>query len=157
MKSIVTGLAFLLVAGLPILARAHVLLSLNTMAFNGNNVESDSFDSQDPLYSINGLYPFGDVSKTKDNGDLVANGLLQFANSRIKGFLRLTPVSTLSLGPLASVGDKSWVESGSVGIQPGHLIQEASPILPNATLPVATWIPAVSGSYHIDGASYKWL
>src|SRR5215468_8185664 len=98
MKSIVTGLAFLLVAGLPILARAHVLLSLNTMAFNGNNVESDSFDSQDPLYSINGLYPFGDVSKTKDNGDLVVDGSLNLANSRIKGFLRMTSVSGISLG-----------------------------------------------------------
>src|SRR5262245_29812349 len=156
MKSIVTGLALLLVAGLPIPTRAHVLLSLNTMTFNGNFVEGDSFDSQDPLYSINGLYPFGDLSKTKDNGDLVVNGSLNLANSRIKGFLRLTSFSGISIGPSGSVGNKSWVEGGLLGIQPGHLIQEAFPILANATLPVSAWIPAVSGSYHIDGASYKY-
>ena len=139
----------------PVSARAYALLSLGTIDFLGNEVESDSFDSADPVHSTNGLYPFGDVSKTKGNGDLGADTLANIGNARVKGFLRLTPPSGASIGPLGSVGDKAWVEEGNLGIQPGHFVSESGPFVRDVTFPITSWIPAASGNYLIDGVSYK--
>ena len=87
---------------------------------SGNNVATDSFDSGDPLYCNDGLYPYGQLSKQKDAGDVVTDhtiiNSLDVGNANIKGQVKTGPGGTISIGPNGSVGDKAWVEGNKKGI-----------------------------------------
>src|SRR5580765_6557545 len=50
-------------APLPLFAGA--LTAVSTIDIKGNNLTTDSFDSADPNYSLNALYPYGKKSMTK--------------------------------------------------------------------------------------------
>ena len=57
---------------------AVAMAAKQTIDFNGRNVATDSFDSSDPNFSILspngfGLYPMGQLGKTKANGDVVTD------------------------------------------------------------------------------------
>src|SRR5580765_73040 len=77
------------------------MAALQQIDFNGKNVQTDSFDSADPLYSSNGLYPVGIPSKQKDNGDVATDSTiinaLNSGNAKIKGHARTGPKGTVAL------------------------------------------------------------
>src|SRR5262249_24083816 len=94
------------------------LIAVKVVDLNGNNLATDSFDSADPNYSMNGLYPFQNLSKTTARGDVVVIGSgltnsLSPGNARIKGSLRVGAAGTNFIGATGSVGDKDWVDGGS--------------------------------------------
>jgi len=134
--------------------------------FNGQNVQTDSFDSADPNYSDNGLYPAGNPAKQKANGDVVTDytiiNALNVGNAKIKGQAKTGPNGSLYLGPNGSVGDKAWVESGTTGVQPGHYADDMNVLFPDVVLPTTTWLPPqyqnVSVTYYgyVTNKAYKY-
>jgi hypothetical protein len=106
---------------------------------SGNNVASDSFDSEDVRYSTGGRY---DPLKTKDNGDIATNSgvidSLDVGNAEIYGSVATGPGGSISIGPNGSVGDKLWVDSGNKGIQPGHSSSDMNVSFPDVEAPFTT-------------------
>jgi len=107
-----------------------------SIAFKGNGVHVNSFDSANPLASTDGQY---DPDKMRDHGDIMTNsGLtnsLLIGNAKVFGVLHLAPGGSPVLGPNASIGSKLWVLSGGLGIEPGHLIEGATRVFADAELP----------------------
>ena len=128
-----------------------------TIDLKGNNVSSDSFDSADPNYSNGGLYPFGDLNKTKDNGDICTDAViidsLNIGNANLKGKAKTGPGGTIAIGPNGSVGDRAWVEGGNKGIKPGWSANDFNVYFPDVTLPSATWYSPPAGAT-INGVTY---
>lgn len=137
------------------------MAAIKSIDFNGKNVATDSFDSSDPLYSTNGLYPTGITSMTKANGDVVTDDVvtnsLSVGNAKIKGVVKTGPQGTIDINN-GSVGDRAWVEGGSIGIQPGHSANDMNILFPVPTLP-AVWAPQgpIKGSYPINGVTYDYV
>lgn len=139
------------------------MAALEGIDFSGKNVQTDSFDSSDPLYSDSGLYPSLYPNRQKANGDVVTDysiiNSLSVGNAKIKGQAKTGPNGTLSIGPNGSVGDKSWVEGGTKGVQPGHFADDMNVLFPPVTLPSTTWY---SVSYYSSGTTigtntYNWV
>ncbi len=138
---------------------AVAMAAIFQINFNGNGVSTDSFDSADPNYSDNGLYPRNHPSRQKDAGDVVTDytilNALDAGNANIKGQVKTGPGGTIAIGPNGKVGDKAWVENpNTTGIQPGHSANDMNVQFPNVTLPSASWLPATPGNYLINGKSY---
>lgn len=136
------------------------MAALKQIDFSGKNVQTDSFDSSNPAYSTGGLYPFGDLSKTKAGGDVVTDDViinsLSVGNAKIKGQVKTGPKGTVEIGPGGSVGDKAWVEGGNLGIQTGASANDMNVAFPDVQMPLTSWLPAVSGNYTINGTSFKY-
>lgn len=104
--------------------------------FNGNGVQTDSYDSTDPAYSTDGRY---DPSKRKDNGDVavnysIINGSLDVGNANILGSVAVGPGGTISIGPNGVVGDMEWHKSHQ-GIQPGRSRDDMNVSFPDVSVP----------------------
>lgn len=100
----------------------RAMVAKSSINLNGNNIETDSFDSSDPAYSTDGLY---DSTKNKDNGDVAVNGdfenSLNVGNANIYGAVAVGPGGEISIGPNGKVGDAAWMaDSTKTGIQPGR-------------------------------------
>jgi len=136
---------------------AVAMAAKETIDLRGNNVTTDSFDSADPQYSINGLYPVGDLSKTKDNGDVCTDSViinsLNVGNANIKGKAKTGPGGTIAIGPQGSVGSRAWVEGGNRGIQPGWSANDFNVYFPEVALPTTIWLAAPPGAV-INGVWY---
>ena len=102
---------------------------------SGNNVTVDSFDSTDPNLSTDGKW---DPLKARDKGDVITmarDGLtannkpiyaVDVGDADIKGHVVTIPGATVNLTGGGSVGDSSWVNSGTLGIQPGWSSTDAN-------------------------------
>src|SRR5260370_33541853 len=105
-----------------------------TIDFKGHNVATDSFDSGDPRYNTNGLYPMGILSMTKAGGDVVTDDTITNSisggNASIKGHVKTGPKGTISVGN-GSVGDRPWVEGGTLGIEPGYFSDGMDGLFPD--------------------------
>lgn len=125
---------------------------------NGNNIETDSFDSNDPLHSTtNGIY---DPLKAKDNGDVstTAGGtnIIGVGNANIKGHLHTGPGGTVSLGANGVVGSLAWHQGGNKGIQPGWSADDMNMYFPDVRAPsTAGAFSPSSGT--ITGAVFKYV
>jgi hypothetical protein len=132
---------------------------------NGTSISIDSFDSGDTNYSNGGLYPFGDVSKTKANGDVCTDSTLadslSIGNAEIKGHVKTGPgANTIRIGSNGSVGSRLWVEGGALGIEPGWSSTDFNVVFPDVTLPQTVWIPASPaspGNDVINGVTYGYV
>lgn len=137
------------------------MAALQVIDLKGFNITTDSFDSADPNYSNNGLYPYGYPNKTKDNGNLSTDftvvDSLNVGNAKIKGKIQTGPNGTISLGPNGSVGNRAWVEGGTKGIEPGHSDDDFNVAFPDVTLPATTWTGVAAGDHTIDGQSYDYV
>ena len=144
-------------------AALAVVESLTNTAFLLN---TDSFDSSDPDYSANwngayGLYPQDDVNRTRANGDVVTDGqspdFLILGDARIKGTIRTEPDGGVALGASGSVGDRAWVESNQIGVQPGHLAHDRRVYFPPVELPATTWTLLNFSNHDINGVAYGYV
>src|SRR5207245_1806179 len=82
-------------------------------------------------------------------------------NANIKGNVRTGPgANTISIGSNGSVGDRPWVEGGTLGIETGHSSTDFNVIFPDVVLPVATFKnanAAGAGTTAPDGLKYKYI
>ncbi|HEY1169808.1 MAG TPA: hypothetical protein VGH19_00435 [Verrucomicrobiae bacterium] len=112
------------------------MVAKGQITLNGNQINVDSFDSQDPNYSTNGLYT---PSKRKANGDVATNsGLvnaLAAGNANIYGHVSTGPGGSVGIGNNGAVGDLAWQASGSSGIQPGYFSDDMNVAFPDVSPP----------------------
>lgn len=122
------------------------MAAIQTIDFNGNNVTTDSFDSADPLYSINNGYPVGQSSMIKSNGDVCSDATIissiSVGNANIKGTARTGPNGTVSVGP------QGYVTGGTY--------DDFNVVFPDVVLPNTTWSPGAFGNHQIDGYQYDY-
>ena len=145
---------------LPLFSAA--LAAVGNINLKGNNVTTDSYDSSDPNYSDNGLYPIAHINKTKAGGDVCTDAALidslVIGNADIKGSVRTGPgTNTITIGTYGSVGDRAWVEGGNTNIQPGHSATDFNAFFPNVRLPAAAvFMPRSPDNMIIDGTKYQY-
>lgn len=125
---------------------AVAMAATSTINLNGNNIQTDSFDSADPNHSISGLYPFSQPSMVKSNGDVcttlgIANSL-SVGNANIKGKAKTGPNGTVSIGPNGYVA--------------GGTYDDFNVKFPDVALPVANWIPVPNTSITVNGITYPY-
>lgn len=133
---------------------AKGLVAKGSIDLLGNNVGTDSFDSEDPTHSTGGRY---DPAKKKDNGDVATNSTitdsLDVGNANVMGHVSTGPGGSVHVGANGSVGDKAWVSTGSKGIQPGYFTADMNVTFPEVTLPFSSAPVPTGGRY--DGTNYN--
>jgi len=99
---------------------AKGMVARDHIQMNGNNIDTDSFNSGDPNYSTDGIY---DPAKASDHGDVATtSGLtnsIGIGNANILGRLSTGPDGTVTIGPNGVVGSMAWHTGGNSGIEPG--------------------------------------
>jgi hypothetical protein len=137
------------------------MAALGAIDMKGNNVATDSFDSNDPLYSTNGLYT---ASKRKAGGDVVTNNtitnsILNVGNANIAGHIQTGPMGSWGVGSQGSVGDLPWVDASTPGVKPGWANNDMNVMFDPVVLPAVSWVAASGagtggGGTAPDGKSY---
>jgi hypothetical protein len=146
---------------LPLFSAA--LAAVGNINMKGNNLFTDSYDSSDPNYSVNGLYPFGILAKTKAGGDISTDASfidsLSVGDAKVKGSVRTGPgTNTIVIGTYGSIGDRAWVEGGSLGIQPGHSSADFNASFPSVGIPVGSvFQPHNPDNTIISGTFYQYV
>ena len=120
----------------------------------GNNILSDSYDSNDPDHNTGGRY---DAAKRKSNGDVATNSALidslNVWNAQIYGKASTGPGGTVKIGKNGSVGSKAWVDAGNEGIEPGWSTDDMNVEFPEVEVPFSSgWNLQPSGTDWIAGA-----
>jgi hypothetical protein len=126
----------------------------------GNNIHTDSFDSQDSNYSTLGQY---DPSKAKANGDIATNegvtNSLGVGNANIWGRVATGPQGSVTVGANGGVGDTTWLDDPShMGmIQPGYRSDDMNVSFPEVEPPftAGAGLPATPGNYNGEMYNYK--
>jgi len=114
------------------------LAARGLIELRGNNIQVDSFNSVNPLYSTAGRY---DPAKRRDSGHVAtSSGLtnsLRVGSAKLYGKLSVGPGGGVTVGPSGCVGSLAYVsDTNHLGtIQPGWLQEDARPLFPDATLP----------------------
>lgn len=119
-----------------------VLCAEDGILMNGNNVNSDSFNSADPNLSNNGSY---DPTRTSTNGDIASiYGIVDVGNANINGDVLLGPEATLrSIGPN--------------GVVTGGVAYDFNFAFPEVLLPDGSWLTQIPNPRTIDGQSYEYV
>src|SRR5262249_17806044 len=134
------------------------MVAKNTIDLRGNNIQSDSFDSSDPLYSTNGLYD-ANISKIKDNGDIATNSgitnSISVGNANIWGRASTGPGGSVSVGPDGAVGSKAWNTGGNKGVQIGWVKDDMNVSFPDIKVPFSSGFAPSSGT--AGGTTYTYL
>ncbi|MDB6039772.1 MAG: hypothetical protein JWM99_3613 [Verrucomicrobiales bacterium] len=108
------------------------------------NILSDSFDSKNTNYSVNGLYS---VAKRHDQGSVASvNGTISLGGGVIYGGVATGPVGSVSGG---RVGDAAYIAAGTAGIQSGHYVNNLNISFPDVAAPWAGGVfapPAGTGT-----------
>jgi hypothetical protein len=137
------------------------MVAKHTIDFNGNYVMTDSFDSSNPNYSNNGLYPSGQTSKLLNNGDVASNdsivNIINVGNANIYGHVATGPGGSIYVGPGGGVGDHSWQAANS-GIESGYFSDNMNFTFPSVSLPYTSGLtPSTdliySTNYSVGSAS----
>ncbi|MDB6067289.1 MAG: hypothetical protein JWR26_3497 [Pedosphaera sp.] len=119
----------------------YCMAALGGIDLKGNGIATDSFDSTDPRYSVNGYYsPLlhkagGDVV----TDDTITNSALSVGNANIAGHVSTGPNGSISIGPNGTVGDLAWVAS-SMGIEPGWSANDLNVLFKDAVEPAVSWL-----------------
>ena len=124
---------------------------------NGNNINTDSFDSADPTYSTDGKY---DSAKRKDNGDVATNldltDSISVGNANIRGRVSTGPGGTVTVGSNGAVGSAAWHAAGESGIEDGYSSDDMNVSFPDVSAPWTTpQLPPPSGSHGGTNYNYK--
>lgn len=127
------------------------------LEFAGSGMRVDSFDSADPLASTDGQY---DPAKARDHGDIITRSALTNSllinNAKVSGVLRVPPGGSAVLGPGGSVGSSIWVNSGQLGIEPGHLVEGTTGVFVVPQLPKGS-VYLTPGPGTVNGTNYTYV
>lgn len=122
---------------------------------NGQNVQSDSFDSSDSSASTGGRY---DPRKARDGGDVATNsgidGILNVGNANIFGRVSTGPGGAVAIGVNGGVGSRDW-QSRNRGIQPGWVDDDMNVSFPDMRPPFLSARTPMSG--RLGGTNYTYL
>ena len=122
---------------------ARGMVARGNIDWNGN-ILSDSFDSQDPAFSTNGLYV---AARRKDNGSVGSvNGNITMGGGTIYGSASTGPTGSITPGSGGKVGDATFIEGGGTGIQAGHSANDLNVAFPDAKVPFTSDNPPREGS-----------
>lgn len=121
------------------------MAAMSTIDFSGNNVSTDSFDSGDPNYSDNGLYPFNQPQKLKKNGDVCSNATI----------INSIDVGNANINGKARTGPNGTVYVGKNGYVSGGIDDDFNVVFPHVILPQTAWLYAGTGNVTINGTTYK--
>jgi hypothetical protein len=117
----------------------------HTIDLKGNNVKTDSFDSENPMLSNNGLY---DPSRVGDNGDVASNETIinsvNVGNANIFGHVATGPGGTVAWGSNGGVGSHDW-QNGNDGLQPGWVTDDSNFTMPDTSLPYTSGLSPPAG------------
>ncbi len=103
------------------------MVAIGNVTMNGN-CAADSFDSEDPLHSSNGMY---DASKRRDQSFVGSvQGNVDTGGGKIYGYMATGPSGT----GYGNVGDMAWLASNS-GIQSGHYQKDLNVSFPAVAAP----------------------
>lgn len=113
------------------------LVAKHQIDMNGNNVETDSFDSADPSKSTNGRY---DPTKYRgDYGDVGSNdgviNAVSVGNANVYGKVHVGPNGTVSVGSQGGVGTHDWQAANGNTPEPGYELNDANFTFPDTTIP----------------------
>lgn len=132
------------------------MVAKDDIDLNGNNVETDSFDSKDPTASTGGFY---DPSKRKANGDVATNSSLanrlRIGNANIIGRVSTGPGGSISIGSNGAVGSLEWHGDGNSGIMPGWSSDDMNVDFADITLPFTAADYPTSGT--VGGEDYTYV
>ncbi|HEV2393409.1 MAG TPA: hypothetical protein VG146_13740 [Verrucomicrobiae bacterium] len=111
--------------------------------FNGNGVNTDSFNSANTNLSTGGLY---DPAKTSTNGDIASSeGIINVNNGNVNGNVYLSPTGTNSISKNGTItGDVYYNFNADFG---------------DVALPQTTWLPLAPLGVPsvINGVSYQYV
>ena len=128
----------------------------NTIRMNGNNISTDSYDSEDDEKSTGGMY---DPTKAGDNGDVGSAGGLRNSfsagNANIKGQVLTAPGGEIRIGPNGTVGSTQWHAAGNTGIQPGWHLVDMNMDFPPVEAPFVSATPPPIGT--VGGTNYNYV
>jgi hypothetical protein len=117
-----------------------------TIDLRGNNILTDSYDSEDPSKSNNGVY---DPGKAGDNGDVASNDTIissvSVGNANIYGHVATGPGGGVTVGPLGGVGTHVW-QASNTGLQEGYVSQDSNFTFPDTSLPYTSGLTPTSGN-----------
>lgn len=109
------------------------MVSLLDVDLKGNNIYVDSYDSNDPKHSTNGLYYY---PWRKAGGDVASTlGTVNIGNADIKGKVYTGPGGTYSILKNGSVGDLNWA---GPGVQDGWFKNDFNADFPDVQAPYST-------------------
>jgi hypothetical protein len=124
------------------------MVAKDSIDLNGNNIQTDSFDSMDPMYSTNGMYVPG---MAKDNGDIAVNSALtnsmDVGNANIYGHISVGPGGAIDIGPQGSVGSKTWHQNGSKGVESGWSKDDMNVSFDEVVIPFSGGLPLPGGGW----------
>lgn len=134
----------------------------NSIRMNGNDILTDSYDSEDESKSTGGMY---DPTKAGDNGDVgCAGGLLnafKVGNANIHGQVLTSPTGSLRIGPNGTVGSTDWHLGGNTGIEPGWHMPDLNMDFPSVEAPFTSAVAPAGGvesgtnfNYVLTGGNY---
>jgi hypothetical protein len=122
---------------------------------NGNNIETDSFDSTKTEYSTGGQY---DVTKRRDHGDVGTNSTitnsLNVADADIWGKTKTGPGGSVAIGPNGSVGDLAWHIAMKRGIEAGWSKNDMNVYFRDITQPYSGGATPTSGYVGTTNVAY---
>lgn len=123
---------------------AVAMAAVQNIDLHGNGVRTDSYDSADPNYSINGLYPVGQTSMIRSNGDVCTTATitnsLNSGNANIHGKAKTGPNGSVTMGPN--------------GYVTGGIDDDFNVKFPDVVLPTALWVPVSTVSITVGGITY---
>lgn len=102
----------------------------------GSDVTVDSYNSSDPVDSVNGQWA---ASVSGDGGDVICiNGisnLVSVGNANIYGRAYVASGSGVALGANGFIGTHAWAAAGNTGTEAGYLVPNTNFPFRNITLP----------------------
>lgn len=117
-----------------------------TIDMNGNNILTDSFDSEDPTRSLNGRY---DPSRAGDNGDVASNDTIMnsvsVGNANIYGRVATGPGGTVSVGSQGGVGSHAYQTLYPGSMQPDWVTHDSNFTFPDTKIPYNSGMAPQSG------------
>jgi hypothetical protein len=140
------------------------MVAKGNIDLNGNNITSNSFDSEDPAYSTNGRY---DPAKTNDNGDIATNSSfldsLNVWNAKLYGRASTGPGGLVRVGANGVIGSKDWHAAGKTGIEPGWVTDDMNVLFPDvhppfsggALTPIAGVVNLVSHKHILTSGNWQ--
>ncbi len=126
---------------------------------NGNNVNSDSFDSTLGSYNPATAGTNGDIVSLLTNVNSVVIG-----NGKVNGTVRTPPGgtsgssgTTATIGSNGKVGDTTWINGSSYGFEPGHFKDDFTlSDFPDASAPNPPVWYSPTGGNGSDGLTYTY-
>jgi choice-of-anchor A domain-containing protein len=138
---------------------------------HSQNITVDSYDSTDPYHSYWPGYPnglgYGVYTNTgstansvrKANGNVATDGtvvgVISVGNGQIYGIVNTGPGGTTQLGSQGSVGDISWVDSGTQGIKSGYSRDDMNVVFTDVTLPSTNWTALANNTSITNSGNYS--